>query len=162
MEKVVFIGLGSNLGDREVFLRKALDFIDERAGVVVSSSPVYETEPWGFPSEENFLNMVAEIRTEMTPDDLLQELLHIEFRMGRVRSGQGYSSRKIDLDILLYNNLTIHKHGLRIPHPLMHERRFVLVPLCDIAPGIIHPVFKKPISVLLEECKDKSQVIRYK
>ena len=133
MEKVVFLGLGSNLGDREAFLGKALELIDHEAGKVISSSPLYETEPWGFPAEENFLNMVTEIRTEKNPDDLLHELLNIEIRMGRVRKGPGYSSRKIDIDILLFENLTIRKEGLSIPHPLMHERRFVLVPLCDIA-----------------------------
>jgi 2-amino-4-hydroxy-6-hydroxymethyldihydropteridine diphosphokinase len=162
MEKVVFLGLGSNLGDREGFLRKALELIDHEAGMVVTSSPVYETEPWGFPAEENFLNMATEIRTEKDPDELLHELLNIEIAMGRIRSGPGYSSRKIDIDILLYENLTIRRPGLSIPHPLMHERRFVLAPLCDIASGIIHPVFKKTISVLLCECKDKSKVIRYK
>jgi len=162
MEKAVFLGLGSNMGDREGFLKKALELIDLEAGEVVATSHLYQTEPWGFHAKEQFLNMAAGIRTLMDPESLLQELLSIEVKMGRDRGENGYSSRKIDLDILLYGDRTIQRPGLRIPHPLMHERRFVLVPLCDIAPEIIHPVFKKTISVLLDECRDKSEVIRFK
>jgi 2-amino-4-hydroxy-6-hydroxymethyldihydropteridine diphosphokinase len=162
MGKVVFLGLGSNLGDREGFLKKALELIDLEAGEVVATSPVYQTEPWGFHAKDPFLNMTAEIRTLMDPESLLLQLLNIEAKMGRKRDDNGYSSRKIDLDILLYDNMTIQRPGLTIPHPLMHERRFVLVPLCDIAQGIIHPVFKKTIAVLLDECRDRSQVRRFK
>lgn len=162
MEKVVYLGLGSNMGDREGFLNKALEFIDLEAGKVLTASHLYQTEPWGFHAKEQFLNMAVGIKTLMDPDTLLQELLSIEVKMGRERGDNGYSSRKIDIDILLYDNITIQGPGLMIPHPLMHERRFVLVPLCDIAPGIIHPVFKKTIAVLLDECRDKSQVIRFK
>jgi len=160
MGHIVFLGLGSNLGDRKGYLRAAIDAIGESAGEVVSISGIYESEPWGFSSEERFLNMVISLKTEPDPETLLKKLMKIESKLGRVRNGKGYSSRTIDIDILLYDDLIIDKPDLKIPHPLIQERRFVLAPLCDIAPDITHPVLKKTFAALLGECGDLSQVTR--
>jgi 2-amino-4-hydroxy-6-hydroxymethyldihydropteridine diphosphokinase len=154
----VFLGLGTNLGDREANLRKAVESIIENIGPVVCSSSVYETEPWGFRTEDLFLNMVTGVETKLKPSGLLGRMLMIEANMGRLRSGKEYSSRVIDLDILLYGEEILDSKSIVIPHPKLHERRFVLVPLCEIAPDLIHPVLKKDIKTLLRECKDKGRV----
>ncbi len=162
MGKVVFLGLGTNLGDRETILNEAIEHLIESAGDVISLSAIYETEPWGFRSENKFLNMVVGLRTRLNPDALLKRVMNIEAKLGRIRTGEGYSSRTIDIDILLYDDLVINKPDLKVPHPLMRERRFVLVPLCDVASDIVHPVFKKTIASLLKECKDDIQVKLFK
>jgi len=160
--KKVFLGIGTNLGDREACLKSAIECIMESIGTVVRTSSVYETEPWGFSSDDQFLNMTVEVETALQPSGLLGRMLMIEARMGRLRSGKGYSSRLIDLDILLYGNKILNTKSLIIPHPRLHERKFVLVPLCEIAPDIVHPVLKNDIKTLLTECKDKSKVIKLK
>ena len=162
MGKLVFLGLGTNLGDRESIINETIEKLNDSAGTVVSCSAIYETEPWGFQTENNFLNMVISISTRLKPDMLLKRLMEIEAELGRVRTGEGYTSRTIDIDILLYEDLIINKPDLKVPHPLIRERKFVLVPLCDIAADLVHPVFKKTFAVLLKECKDDIQVKRYK
>jgi 2-amino-4-hydroxy-6-hydroxymethyldihydropteridine diphosphokinase len=158
MAKIAFLGLGTNLGDREENLKIAVDNISESAGEVVSFSQIYETEPWGFRNEDHFFNMVIQIKTRLKPVDLLKQLLKIEIQIGRVRGAEKYSSRIIDIDILLYENEIINKPYLKVPHPMIQERKFVLVPLCDIAPGMVHPVLNKTFKILLEECDDESIV----
>jgi len=158
--KKVFLGIGTNLGDREVNLGSAVECIRESIGRVVCISSVYETEPWGFSSDDQFLNMVVEVETAHKPSGLLGRMLMIEAKMGRLRSGEGYSSRLIDLDILLFGNKVMNTKSLVIPHPRLHERKFVLVPLCEIAPGFVHPVLKKDIKALLKECTDKSRILK--
>ncbi len=158
MVKIAFLGLGTNLGDREENLKKAIENISAFAGEVISFSQIYETEPWGFRSEDHFFNMVIQIKTNLKPVDLLKLLLKIEIQMGRVRGAEKYSSRIIDIDILLYENEIINKPYLKVPHPMIQERKFVLVPLCDIAPEMIHPVLNKTFKILLEECDDESIV----
>ena len=158
--KKVYLGIGTNMGDREACLKVAIECIMESIGTVVRTSSVYETEPWGFSSNDQFLNMVAEVETALKPSGLLGRILMIEARMGRLRSDTGYTSRLIDLDILLYGNKILNTKSLIVPHPRLHERKFVLVPLCEIAPDFVHPVLKKDIKTLLRECKDKSKVIR--
>jgi 2-amino-4-hydroxy-6-hydroxymethyldihydropteridine diphosphokinase len=157
MDKV-FLGIGTNLGSRKVNLRKATDMIADHIGKILNSSQVYETAPWGFDAENDFLNMVVRVETNLTPVELLKKILIIESMLGRERNQDRYSSRIIDIDILLYDDLVINENGLKIPHPLMHERKFVLVPLCELAPEMIHPVLKKNMSVLLEKCRDRSKV----
>ncbi|MCU0455257.1 MAG: 2-amino-4-hydroxy-6-hydroxymethyldihydropteridine diphosphokinase [Bacteroidales bacterium] len=156
--KRVFLGLGSNLDDREANLNMALCRIAENVGKVIKTSSVYETEPWGFSAEDLFLNMVVEVETRLKPSGLLGRILMIEAKMGRLRSGKGYSSRIIDIDILIFGDIVLNTKSLVIPHPLIHERRFVLVPFSEIAPDLVHPVLGKDIKSLLKECKDKGKV----
>lgn len=156
--KRVFLGLGTNLGDREANLKVALCRIAENIGKIIKTSSVYETEPWGFTAENLFLNMVVEVETRLKPSGLLGRILMIEARMGRLRSGKGYSSRIIDIDILIFSDIVLNTKSLAIPHPALHERRFVLVPFCEIAPDLVHPVSGKTMTTLLKECKDKGHV----
>jgi len=159
--KPVFLGIGTNLGEREENLRKAIKLIEEHIGNITEESSVYETEPWGFQSETSFFNMVIKIETNLTPSGLLGRILMIEAMMGRLREGQGYKSRIIDIDILFFGNRIFENKILKIPHPRIQERRFVLVPLSEIAADLLHPVFKKSIQELLQECKDKSKVLKH-
>ncbi len=158
----VYLGLGTNLGDREKNLQSALEKINWNVGAVMVTSSVYETDPWGFTSENKFLNMVAEVKTDLKPSGLLGRILMIETLMGRTREGKEYKSRIIDIDILFYNNRILTKKALTVPHPGLQDRRFVLEPLCEIAPDFIHPVYKKNIKDLLIECKDESKVYKIK
>jgi 2-amino-4-hydroxy-6-hydroxymethyldihydropteridine diphosphokinase len=156
----VFLGLGTNLGDRESNLGEAVKKIEEHIGKVLNSSSVYETAPWGFEADNNFFNMVVCVETKHSPAELLKEITGIESMMGRERNQDRYSSRVIDIDILLYDDLIIDEKGLKIPHRLMHERKFVLVPLDELAPDLIHPVYGKSISALLEKCRDRSKILK--
>ncbi|MCX6255599.1 MAG: 2-amino-4-hydroxy-6-hydroxymethyldihydropteridine diphosphokinase [Bacteroidia bacterium] len=157
--KRVFLGIGTNLGNRGNNLKEAVARIAENIGPVVKSSSVYETEPWGFRARDEFLNMVVMVETKLTPSGLLGRILMIEMLLGRARGEKQYTSRVIDIDILLYEDLIIDEKSLKIPHPLMHERKFVLVPLCEIKPEIVHPVLKETVASLLKSCKDKSRVL---
>ena len=160
--KIVFLGIGTNLGNRESNLEQAVLRIKESIGKVLISSSIYETEPWGFQATDKFLNLVVKVETELTPSGLLGRILMTESLLGRVRGQNQYSSRLIDIDILFYEDMIVDEESLKIPHPLLHERKFVLVPLCDIAPELIHPVLKKSIGELLEICEDKSVVKKYR
>ena len=155
-----FILLGSNLGERETLLKKAITMIGETCGEVMASSKIYETEPWGFVSENNFLNQVVMIKTELEAHDLLKKLLSIEAKLGRQRDEnvKGYVSRPMDLDILYYDDLIISDDDLILPHPRLHLRRFTLLPLCDISADFEHPILKKSHKILLDECEDISDV----
>jgi 2-amino-4-hydroxy-6-hydroxymethyldihydropteridine diphosphokinase len=158
MEKIIFLGLGTNLGDREKNLSMAVDRIGEEIGKVIRCSSVYETEPWGFQSENRFLNMVVKAGSSLRPSGLLGRILMIEAQLGRLRSGKGYKSRTIDIDILLYGSEVIKKEELEIPHPRIPVRKFVLEPLCEIAPDMIHPVLKVTFTELLAKCGDECRV----
>ena len=161
--ETVFVLLGSNLGDRELLVNQASKMIGERCGKIVAKSRLYESEPWGFKSEHWFLNQVVKVETALSPDDLMKELLEIEKELGRDRSvpHEGYVSRPMDLDILYFGNEIIDTQMVKAPHPRLHERRFTLLPLCDVAPDFVHPVMKKTNLQLLDECQDAGKVNIY-
>jgi 2-amino-4-hydroxy-6-hydroxymethyldihydropteridine diphosphokinase len=166
--------LGSNRDDRKKKLENAIEMLKEKVGDPFACSAVYESEPWGFDDPTPFLNQVIGIRTDIRPEPLLDILLSMEAQLGRIRSFMNnvcgidptsnpllkkqYESRIIDIDILLYGNKLIFTDNLMVPHPRLHERKFTLVPLNEIASGYIHPVLKKTIFALLNECPDKSVV----
>lgn len=158
--ELVFVLLGSNLGDRELLVNQACKMLEERCGEIVAKSRLYESEPWGFQAEHWFLNQVVEIRTSLSPDVLMQTLLTIEKELGRDRSmpHQGYVSRPMDLDILYYGKDNIDTEMVTAPHPRLHQRRFTLLPLCDIAPDFVHPLLKKSNLQLLDECQDNGKI----
>ena len=138
----VFLGLGTNLGDKEANLNVAIEEIRKRVGEITSLSAYYITEPWGFDSQNSFLNAVCKVCTSLSPSEVLSVTQSIERDLGRMKksiNGQ-YSDRPIDIDILLYDNLVIDTPELSIPHPLIHKRLFVMEPLTEIAPKLIHPV----------------------
>ena len=145
-----YIGLGANLGDRIGRLRAAVRLLGSGQGIAVRRcSPVYETEPVGGPPQGRFLNAVLEIETGLSPELLLERCGEIENEMGRVRL-ERWGPRIIDIDILLYGNAIVRSETLEIPHPRMHERTFVLAPLADIAPGLVHPVLGVTVNDLLD------------
>ena len=139
-------------------LERARCEINKRAGEIIRSSSIYETEPWGFDDQTSFLNQVLIIDTFLEPHELLDILLRIESELGRKRKSDEYESRLIDIDILFYDNLKINERDLIIPHPRIEERMFVLKPLMEIAPGMIHPVTGLSIKHLYEKCQDKLSV----
>lgn len=144
-----YIGLGSNIGNREGYLNEALRLLNSQQSKVIRVSGFYTTKPVGYTAQEDFLNCAAELKTLLIPRQLLQFLQTIENRLKRKRTIK-WGPRTIDLDILLYDDVIISDEILIIPHPRMHERLFVLVPLSEIAPYIIHPVLKQPINELRE------------
>ncbi|MBP5682031.1 MAG: 2-amino-4-hydroxy-6-hydroxymethyldihydropteridine diphosphokinase [Bacteroidales bacterium] len=153
-----YLSLGSNLGDRADNLRRAIEQIDASVGTVTMQSPIYETQSWGY-SDEDYLNQTIEVETALPPLQLLQTVNSIESQMGRIRSGNGYEARPIDIDILFYDNEILDTPQLVIPHPKIALRRFVLQPTADIAPDFVHPTIGKTIRQLLEECEDTGQCI---
>ncbi|NIM96606.1 MAG: 2-amino-4-hydroxy-6-hydroxymethyldihydropteridine diphosphokinase [candidate division Zixibacteria bacterium] len=156
-----YLSLGSNLGDRLQFLKEAIRKIGRSEKVSVEKvSPIYETQPVGYEDQGWFLNLVVEIQTSLKPVPLLQFLLSIEDQMGRKRERK-WGRRNIDLDILLYDERVVDSAQLTIPHPRMHERTFVLTPLAQIAPELLHPLLKKKVEELLQSCEDKSVVRLY-
>ena len=156
---MIIILLGSNIGDRLSILEEANLQISSKIGNPLISSSIFESEPWGFKHENYFLNQVIGLKTNLSPYMLLTELLRIEKKMGRERSKKkSYQARTIDLDILFFNDLIISESNLEVPHPRLHERRFTLLPLNEILPDYIHPVFKKPVSSLLNDCNDTLMV----
>jgi len=157
----VILGIGTNIGDRERNLKEAISAIKANIGNILRSSSVYETEPWGFNAEVQFLNMVIETETKLSASGVLGAILMIEAMLGRMRGEKQYSSREMDIDILLYGDEIINEESLKIPHPRMHERRFVLVPLCEIIPDRVHPVKKIPFKLLLDTCTDTGIVKKY-
>ena len=150
----VYIGIGSNLGDRYRNCLRAIELLRQNGLFVTKQSSMYETEPWGVTEQPEFVNMAVETETDLAPMRLLEMLKKIEKEMGRQDTIR-WGPRIIDLDILLYNDIILNTDSLTIPHPLMHEREFVLGPLSEIAGEFIHPVLKKSITDLFKETKFK-------
>ena len=158
-----YVGLGSNLGDRAGYLLLAVRGMLDAGLDVIRLSSIYETEPVEYEHQPRFLNMVAELRgsTLPSPDQTLARLLRIEYSLGRTRDVR-MGPRTIDLDLLIFQDQQRDTEFLTLPHPRIQSRRFVLVPLNELAPNLVHPVLEKPISELLAETRDVSSVVRWK
>lgn len=153
----VYLGLGSNLGDRGKNLQDALVYLEKWGVKILRTSSLYETEPFGNKNQNWFFNMAAVGETALSPEHLLKAIDAIEKSLKRERIVQ-WGPRTIDIDILLYGHEVIDEAGLSIPHPGIQGRRFVLLPLAEIEPGLVHPVLHKSVSQLLNECGDTSIV----
>lgn len=149
--------LGSNLGNKKEKIESALFELSKRAGKINLCSGLYKTSAWGIKEQPDFINQVVNLLTEMTPLELLNEINTIENKLGRLDRAK-WHSREIDIDILFYDNEIIDNETLIIPHPQMTMRKFTMVPLAEILPDFIHPIFKKSIACLLDECKDNEKV----
>ncbi len=150
MASIVYFSLGSNLGEKERNIQNALALIAKRIGRILACSANYENKAWGFASEHLFLNAAAKVETELPIQKVLTEILHIERLLGRTKKSENgiYQDRIIDIDILFFDDKIVDKEKLKVPHPLLAKRDFVLKPLCEIAPDLIHPILKKSIREL--------------
>ncbi len=153
----IYLLLGSNLGDRVLLMQTAAARIAARVGELTKASDLYETAPWGGIEQPAFLNQVLEVRTELAPEEVLRLILEIEHEAGRVRY-ERWGARHLDVDILYFGTTVMDTPRLTIPHPRLHERRFTLVPLTQIAPDFRHPVLEKTNAELLEICEDMEEV----
>jgi 2-amino-4-hydroxy-6-hydroxymethyldihydropteridine diphosphokinase len=160
MAKVYFV-IGGNLGNREAYIERAKSLISERIGFILRSSSIYESEPWGFEHEKNFLNQVLIVDSQLSPAAILLEISFIEGTLGRERTNHGYCARTIDIDILFYDQQIMLSPSLVIPHRYLHKRLFVLTPLVEVAPDFIHPLFSVTIRELLSTCDDSTKVWKY-
>jgi 2-amino-4-hydroxy-6-hydroxymethyldihydropteridine diphosphokinase len=159
-EPAVFVALGSNLGDREANLARGVRGLRERGLRITARSSVYETEPVGGPAQGAYLNAVVQAETALRPEEVLASCLGVERAAGRVRSVAN-APRTLDLDLLLYGEAVVEADGLTVPHPRLHERRFVLTPLAEIAPGARHPLLGLTAREMERRCPDTSAVARY-
>lgn len=160
---IVYLSLGSNIGDRLGYLQQATSLLKATPGIsVVATSSFYETEPWQMDSENWFVNAVVQATTTLTPEKLLSECQRIETQLGRKRDGGSeYIDRTLDIDILFYDDLILHNESLTIPHKHFHKRAFLLVPMLEIAQDFVHPLFKKTVSQLYDELENPEMVVLY-
>ena len=157
---LAYIGFGSNIGDRLVHIQNAIHALSKTEGITLQKvSSVYKTDPVGYEAQAHFLNGVAAIQTDLPPLSLLHTLKDIETAVGRQHRIR-WGPREIDLDILIYEDMCLQKEKLVIPHPEMHLRRFVLVPLAEIAPDVVHPVFQETVQTLLDPLEDDKSVLK--
>ncbi len=153
-----YLILGGNKGDKLNSLQNAIQLLAEQVGTVIKRSDVYATKAWGNTDQPDFVNQAICIQTSLSATHLLKSILSIEQQLGRVRDAQKWMERTIDIDILFYNDEIINTPDLKIPHPFIQERKFVLIPMAQLSPHFIHPVFNKSIETLLHECSDKLEV----
>jgi len=151
--KQLFLLIGSNLGDRRAYLEKAINLIDFRVASIGQKSTIYETAPWGNTDQPHFLNQVLSLKSNLHPEELLSICKNIEKSIGRVATDR-WGPRIIDIDILLYGDMVYQSHTLQIPHPMMQDRMFTMVPLAEIAPDFVHPVLGGNIQLLKDKCAD--------
>ena len=156
---LAYLLLGSNMGQSKSLLSIAADHIQQKAGPILLKSAIYESEAWGKEDQDPFLNQVLLIESSLSASHLLHSLLQIELQMGRTRSIK-WGARIIDIDIIYFNDEIMNSTNLTIPHPSMADRKFVLIPLAEIAPAFIHPILLKTNEVLLKECGDSSVVYK--
>jgi len=155
---MVFLGIGSNIGNKQNNFKNVFHLIENKIGKIIAHSSIYETPPWGFHSENNFWNQVIKVETQLTPEKLLEKIHFIEKQFNRERGEIQYSDREMDIDILYFDDEIIENEKLIIPHPKIQIRKFVLVPLVEIAPGFKHPLLRMTNFELLNNCKDKSVI----
>jgi 2-amino-4-hydroxy-6-hydroxymethyldihydropteridine diphosphokinase len=157
MPNKVYLLTGSNVGDSSALLKEAKLAIQKQVGEIEAASQLYKTAPWGNTNQQDFLNQVLAVNTILSATDVLKIILNIELQMGRTREKK-WAPRTIDIDILFFNNEFIQEDNLIVPHPLLHQRRFTLVPLAEIAPNYSHPLLHQSIFNLLQHCNDDSVV----
>jgi 2-amino-4-hydroxy-6-hydroxymethyldihydropteridine diphosphokinase len=155
----LYVLLGANLGDPKVMFELACQQLAGQVGPIERASALYETTAWGITSQPTYLNQVLRLGTLLSPADVLARTQAIETTLGRVRH-ERWGARLIDIDLLFYDDLVLQTPTLALPHPLLHERRFTLVPLAEIAPDLVHPVLKQSVSTLVLQCQDEGQVNR--
>lgn len=156
----VFLGIGGNIGNKHNNFEKVVKIIETELGEITKKSSVYETPPWGFDTKDNFWNQVIIIKTELSPFQLLEKIHRIEKQFGRKRKSIDYSSREMDIDILYYDDFYFETKNLIIPHPKMQLRKFVLIPLNEIAHDFKHPLLRFTSFQMLENCKDASIIFK--
>ena len=154
----VFLGIGGNMGNKAINFQKVHKLIEAEIGLITRRSSVYETPAWGFESPNPFWNQVLCVETNLSPSEILESIGRIDVDFGRKRTKPGYSSREMDIDILYFDNKIINTENLAIPHPLLHKRLFVLVPLAEIAPEFVHPVIRLTSVEMLTLCDDVSEI----
>jgi len=160
---VAFLCLGGNIGNRAFTLKQAVEKINHEIGKIISQSSYYETEAWGVENQDNYLNQCICIETLLTSSQVLKKSLEIELSLGRLRNHkETFEPRTLDIDLLFYNSDIIEKKEITIPHPRLQLRKFVLIPLNEIASTFLHPVLNKTIQTLLLECDDSCEVLPYK
>lgn len=154
----VYLGIGGNIGNKQNNFDKVYQIIENEVGKILTASSIYESPPWGFQAADPFWNSVICINTILEDEELLWKIHEIEDRFGRIRGKDQYSSRQMDIDILYFNDKYIETKTLIIPHPRIHQRKFVLVPLNEIAPDFKHPLLRQTSTEMLGNCKDESLI----
>ena len=154
-----YLLLGSNLGDSKKYIQDALNYINDEVGERTGLSSLYQTASWGKEDQPDFINQVVSVKTKLNPQQLLKNILVIETKLGRERRDK-WGSRTIDIDLLFYGNHVIQEDNLVVPHPFLHQRRFTLMPLVELNPQFVHPVFNQTIKELYEKLEDNLSVIK--
>ena len=156
----IYIQLGSNMGNRMSHIKNSMKQIEQEVGLIICSSKIYESSPWGETNQNHFLNSVIKVETKLSPSIVLEKLQIIEKKLGRIRK-EKWGERIIDLDILFFNSEIINTEKLKIPHPYIQDRKFVLVPLSEINSDYTHPILQKNIFSLLKKCNDTEKIEEY-